>query len=339
MLRAALLFELAVHLAQAARVKSKEVVVSGDACADVWNALACADGQFDQGGSCYTCGSRIEWQMSQGMSEDDAKRQVGEEFFGTCGACCPNPEDYQIQYDGYREVWRDDFNGNGSPDWSKWSAVNAGGGFGNNELQYYTPRETNVWVSDGTLKIRAQAEEYNGAWYTSAKLESKADWKYGKMTIRAKMSSGRGSWAAIWMFPRDSAYGIWPKSGEIDIMEHVGYEAGVVHGTVHTQAYHHTIGTQLGGQTDVDDIDKFHDYIVEWRDDLMLFAVDGQTYQVFSKRDNSYEKWPFNKNFYMILNMAVGGDWGGQQGIDQNAFKNPGQILEVAWAKVEQRRR
>jgi len=308
----------------------------GSACADVWNNMACA-GQFGNE-ECYTCGARIEWLRSQGTPDALARQRIAGEFFAQCGACAPEGGDTQLETEGYELVWQDEFHGNGAIDLSKWAPVHShGNGFGNNELQFYTNRQDNAFVSDGTLKIRAHREWYGGRRFTSAKLESRADWLYGKFHVRARLLKGtaRGTWAANWMMPRVSSYGGWPRSGEIDIMEHVGYDTGKVHGTVHTQAYHHSIGTQIGGSMHVD-VKDWHTYTVEWRPDLMLFACDDHVYQLFRKESEDVNKWPFNHKFYVILNMAVGGDWGGQRGIDDGAFDGDGQIMEVDWVRVEQ---
>merc|ERR1719401_1042673 len=120
-------------------------------------------------------------------------------------------------------------------------------------------------------------------------------------------------------------------------MEHVGHERGRFHGTVHTGAYHHSIGTQVGGKTTVDPL-AWHTWTVEWRPDLVLFAVDGEVYQIFRRESTTDKsKWPFDQKFFLILNLAVGGTWGGQQGIDVPAFDGEGQVFEVDWVRVEQR--
>jgi len=297
--------------------------------------MAC-QGQFGNE-ECYTCGARIDWLISQGASRELAKQQVAFQFVGQCGACAPS-DDGVDDNDGYQLVWQDEFNVPGKVDGTKWSAVHAGNGFGNNELQFYTGREENAWISDGTLKIRARREDFGGRRYTSAKLESRVDWLYGKFHVRARLNKGtaRGTWPANWMMPRVSTYGGWPRSGEIDIMEHVGYDTGRIHGTVHTLAYHHRIGTQIGGSMSVD-VKDWHTYTVDWRPDVIYFSCDGHVYQMFRKESDDSAKWPFNHAFYVILNMAVGGDWGGQRGVDEGAFWGEGQIMEIDWVRVEQK--
>lgn len=302
-----------------------------------WDNLAC-QGQFGNE-ECATCGERVAYLKGQGNSEELAKQQVAGEFFIQCGLLAPQNGDTQIQSEGYKLVWQDEFDTPGMVDKSKWYPIHShGNGFGNEELQFYADREENAWISDGTLKIRARREDFGGRQYTSAKLESRTDWLYGKFHVRARLMYGkaRGSWAANWMMPRDSRYGRWPRSGEIDIMEHVGYDPGNFHGTVHTQAYHHSIGTQIGGSVRAD-VDDWHTYTVEWRPEVILFACDGIVYQIYRKESDDADTWPFNHNFFLILNMAVGGLWGGSRGIDEDAFRGEGQIMEIDWVRVEQR--
>lgn len=139
-------------------------------------------------------------------------------------------------------VWADEFNYTGEPDPAKWGYDIGGSGWGNNELQYYTNSRSNSNVADGTLKITARKENVEGKEYSSARLVSKdkGDFLYGRFEIKAKLPTGRGTWPALWMLPTNWAYGGWPESGEIDIMEHVGYDQDRVHITVHTEAYNHS---------------------------------------------------------------------------------------------------
>jgi len=309
---------------------------SQNVCGNQWGNVVCS-GQFGSE-DCYSCGERIEWLVAnRGVSQEIAGQRVADEFLVDCGQCGQLGGDTDLDNEGYGLVWSDEFDGSGAVDGSKWTHVVAGNGFGNNELQYYTDRTDNSWLSGGSLFIRARLENYGGKEYTSAKLESTAHWTYGKVSVRTRLfGTARGTWAAHWMMPRDSAYGIWPKSGEIDIMEHVGYDTGKFHGTVHTGAYYHSIGTQVGGSIDVSATD-WHVWTMEWRPEIILFACDEQVYRVFRKEGSDTDVWPFNQRFYAILNFAVGGDWGGQQGIDSAAFAGDGQIYEVDWIRVEQK--
>ena len=159
-------------------------------------------------------------------------------------------------------VWADEFNSKGLPDSTRWGYDVGGTGWGNNELQYYTSkRKENASVNNGHLIIEARKEDFSSMKYTSARLVSKnkGDWKYGRIEVRAKLPKGRGIWPAIWMLPTKWAYGGWPKSGEIDIMEFVGYIPDSIFGSVHTERYNHSIGTQKTAFTMVPDCsENFH---------------------------------------------------------------------------------
>jgi beta-glucanase (GH16 family) len=222
----------------------------------------------------------------------------------------------------YELVWADEFDKMGSPDNTKWSFETGGGGWGNSELQYYTNRSENARVENGYLVIEAKKESYQGSGYTSARLitTNKGDWKYGKIVIRAKLPSGKGTWPAIWMLPTDWAYGGWPSSGELDIMEHVGYDKQTIFGTAHTDAYNHVLGTQQGSSIVFSDCETaFHDYSIVWTADKVEFYVDDIRYYTFTNQ-GTWQKWPFDQRFHLLLNIAVGGSWGGAQGIDDTAF-------------------
>jgi beta-glucanase (GH16 family) len=238
---------------------------------------------------------------------------------------------------GWDLVWSDEFN---SPniDLNKWEHEVNGDGGGNNELQYYTNRDTNSFISDGKLVIVARAEIYtveNNTWYfTSARLRTRyrGDWKYGRIEASAKLPTGIGTWPAIWMLSTDWEYGGWPESGEIDIMEHVGFDPNVVHGSVHTLAYNHRIGTQKTATRAIPTATtQFHTYAIEWFEDHIDFYIDNVRYFSFTNENKGWQYWPFDKRFHLILNLAVGGDWGGAQGIDINAFPA---TMEVDYVRV-----
>jgi beta-glucanase (GH16 family) len=237
----------------------------------------------------------------------------------------------------YDLVWSDEFDYTGLPDTTKWNYDVGGHGWGNQELQYYTYRRLeNVRVEEGKLVIEAKKESYEGKNYTSARLVTKnqGDWLYGKIEVSARLPKGRGTWPAIWMLPTDWEYGDWPSSGEIDIMEHVGYDEGVVHGTVHTEAFNHSLGTQKGNSVNLPDATTaFHEYAIEWTHSEIYFFIDGTKYFTFIKYDNDYKKWPFDKRFHLVMNIAVGGSWGGAQGVDDNAFPT---TMEIDYVRVYQ---
>lgn len=222
-----------------------------------------------------------------------------------------------------RLVWADEFDYEGAPDSKKWDYDIGGDGWGNQELQYYTNNRNNSFVKDGHLTIRAIKENVGGRNYSSARLVSreKGDWKYGRFEIRAKIPEGRGTWPAIWMLPTDWEYGGWPASGEIDIMEHVGYDLNVIHGTVHTEDYNHQKNTQKGSKKTVFGVtDNFHVYAIDWKENRIDFFIDGVKYFTFYKESDSYKEWPFDKRFHLLLNIAIGGTWGGLEGVDDNIF-------------------
>jgi len=221
-------------------------------------------------------------------------------------------------------VWADEFNKPGLPDLSRWKYDVGGHGFGNNELQYYLAnRPENARVEGGNLVLEARREKHENREYTSAKLVTKgiAEWKYGRIEVRAKLPKGRGTWPAIWMLGSNFPETSWPLCGEIDIMEHVGFDEGVVHGSVHTEDFNHVKGTQRTGKTTVSDAtDDFHVYAVEWSADQMDFFVDKKRYFSVSRLGKNPEQWPFDQPFYLILNLAVGGNWGGQKGVDESIW-------------------
>ena len=233
--------------------------------------------------------------------------------------------------------WSDEFNYTGLPDSTKWSYDTGGHGWGNNEKQYYTQKKTeNASVKNGVLSITAIKEAFDGASYTSARLVSKnkGDWKYGRFEIRAKMPKGRGLWPAIWMLPTNWKYGNWPESGEIDIMEHVGYLPDSVFGTVHTGAYNHSIGTQKGERTFRPDLaDTFHVYMLNWDEGEIRIYIDDELYFTFKNEKKTHKEWPFDQRFHLLMNIAVGGNWGGTMGIDESVFP---QTMEVDYVRVYQ---
>lgn len=242
----------------------------------------------------------------------------------------------------WRLVWSDEFDYTGLPDSKKWDYDVGGEGWGNKELEFYTAsRKENARVENGHLIIEARKEAWDGREYTSARLVSrgKGDWTYGRFEVSAKLPSGRGTWPAIWMLPTGWTYGGWPKSGEIDIMEHVGFDPDVVHASVHTSAYNHTINTQKTAQIKVPTSrSKFNVYAVEWTPEEIRGFVNDQHYFTFRNERltnpaTDYRQWPFDKSFHLLLNLAVGGTWGGQQGLDPSIWP---QRLEIDYVRVYQ---
>ncbi|ESQ81410.1 hypothetical protein AEAC466_21510 [Asticcacaulis sp. AC466] len=238
-----------------------------------------------------------------------------------------------------RLVWSDEFNYTGAPDPKKWDYDT----FANrdfwwhNERQYYTrARSENARVENGVLIIEARKEDLSsqkdwvGQEYSSARLitRGRASWTYGFVDVRAKLPCGRGTWPAIWML---SDKGRWPKDGEIDIMEMVGSKPGDIHSTLHSSQ---GVPERLQGNLQINDACKaFHNYRMDWREDGFTFYVDSTVVFTAKKGTASYDEWPWDHNFHLLMNIAVGGAWGGIDGIDPTVFPVR---LEVDYVRVYQ---
>jgi beta-glucanase (GH16 family) len=233
-------------------------------------------------------------------------------------------------------VWSDEFNYTGLPDSTKWGYDIGGHGWGNQELEFYTgKRPENARVENGNLVIEARKETWQGMNFTSARLvtKGKAEWQYRKIEVRAKLPKGRGTWPAIWMLGATTPLK-WPDDGEIDIMEHVGFHQGYIHGSIHCKKYYHSIGTQKSDTIQVPDCsENFHVYAMEWNKDSINVSVDGNVYFSFANEHSGYDAWPFDNKMYLLLNIAVGGGWGGQQGVDETIWP---QRMEVDYVRVYQ---
>jgi beta-glucanase (GH16 family) len=230
--------------------------------------------------------------------------------------------------------WADEFEYTGAPDASKWGYDIGGSGWGNNELQYYTNSTENARAENGKLIITAKRENYSGKEYTSARLISKGkgDFLFGRFEVKAKLAAGKGTWPAIWMLPTDWAYGGWPYSGESDIMVHVGYNPNVVHISTHTEAYNHIKNTQKTATKTVDNaMSEFHVYRVDWTPYAIRGYIDGVQLFEHVNEGKGYTTYPFDKKFHLLINLAVGGNWGGLQGVDTNIFPAS---MEVDYVRV-----
>ncbi len=242
--------------------------------------------------------------------------------------------------DDWELVWSDEFS-EGSLDADKWSIEEWPARKVNDEDQMYTHRSKNIRVENGHLTIEAHKEELNNASYTSGRIHSsgKADFLYGRFEVRAKLPAGKGSWPAIWMLPSDpyrysttcergedwqgsATCDAWPNSGEIDIMEHVGYQMGHIHGTVHNEAYYWIKWEQRKGRILLSDVDEvFHVYALEWTPDRIDAYVDGTLYFTYMNENDGWRSWPYDQPFHLIMNVAIGGAWGrAGGGIDDSIF-------------------
>ncbi|MCD8031433.1 MAG: glycoside hydrolase family 16 protein [Bacteroides sp.] len=244
--------------------------------------------------------------------------------------------------EGYVMVWHEEFDtprlfgGRPAlPDTNRWYYETGNHGWGNNELQNYIPgvegTDTCVMVSDGTLKIILKKKENE---VISARINSKESWKYGYFEGRMKLPRGKGTWPAFWMMPEEGH--TWPDDGEIDIMEEVGYRPNWVVSTIHCKAYYHSIGTQKTGEKYIPAAqDDFHVYSVEWTEDYIHGYVDGERYFTFENdKQGNKDTWPFDTPFYLKLNLAWGGDWGGVEGVDESSLPA---IFEIDYIRVFQK--
>ncbi len=252
--------------------------------------------------------SKLEVPVTQGFSEEDVPVQPGE----------------MVVPEGYALDWNDEFEGpDGSlPDGDLWRFENKPAGWVNHELQTYVGGGRNgvqtAFLEGGALNIRAIRE---GNDIISARMYSKKSWTYGYMEASFWLPKGKGTWPAFWMMPDDFSRG-WPGCGEIDIMEEVGYHANYTSSSIHCMKYYHAIGTQKTHEQYTAGAESgFHVYALEWTPDELMFYVDGKKHFTFSNdKAGNDDTWPFNKNFYVILNLAWGGDWGGSQGVDESAL-------------------
>lgn len=255
---------------------------------------------------------------------------------GTDSATCV----VNVEQSAYQLVWSDEFDGT-SLDTSIWNIETGtgSGGWGNNESEYYTGRNENLRVENGNLVIQALKESYNGSNYTSARITTRnnKDFAYGKIEARISLPSGAGTWPAFWML----GYGSWPGCGEIDIMEHIGSQPTMISHALHTQALYG--GNCWSSKNYKDGIEgDFHVYGIEWEQKIMenrdciRFYVDGvlTATRWDPVTEDNKTQWPFTSNFYIILNLALGGNMGGT--INDNIFNND-VSMKVDYVRVYQR--
>lgn len=216
----------------------------------------------------------------------------------------------------WKLAWSEEFNYTGKPDDTCWGYEI--GQVRNRELQYYTDNIQNAKVDNGCCTIQAILEAGDSITSASINTNNKADFLYGRIEVRAKIPSALGSWPAIWLLGKNISEIGWPDCGEIDIMEHVGYDPDKIHANIHTKSYNHVLGTNKGNSIDVmDPWADFHIYALEWFHDRMDFFFDDSLYFSFANdMAGNNDTWPFNKPHYLLINLAYGGSWGGQQGVD-----------------------
>jgi beta-glucanase (GH16 family) len=241
-------------------------------------------------------------------------------FLVSCGVT-ESPRN--VDASSWHLVWSDEFNGpnKSAIDSTKWTAEVGGGGWGNNELEYYTARLDNANHSDGSLVIKAIKEKYRGADnvsrdYTSARLitKNKFSTTYGRFEARIKLPYGQGIWPAFWLLGNDIDVVRWPRCGEIDIMENIGKEPSIIHGTIHGPDYSGTrgISSSYSLKNNQRFADSFHTFAVEWEPNVIRFYCDGFLYSTRTPADlPAGTTWVFDKPFFILLNLAVGGNWPG----------------------------
>ncbi len=261
-----------------------------------------------------------------------------------------------IQAQDWKLVWSDEFEQTGFPDKTKWGYEI--GFVRNRELQYYTDGlRQNTRVESGMLVLEARIDRFKNpkyhpdpeiqkkSWqnerpyseYTSSSITTKgsASWLYGRIEVRAKLPTGRGLWPAIWMMGTNKRKVGWPACGEIDIMENVGLDPDIIHGTVHVKTVENSKHASRGSDIKIDKpYESFHVYAIEWFENRIDFFVDDNKYFTFKNDNTDNMDWPFDKKQYLILNVAIGGSWAGKAGIDQTVFP---QMMYVDYVRVYER--
>jgi beta-glucanase (GH16 family) len=236
----------------------------------------------------------------------------------------------------YKLLWQDIFEKDGLPNQEIWHFETGGHGFGNHEAQYYTDRLKNAFVKEGLLNIVAYKEDFLSNHYTSAKLTTyqKKHIMHGRIEVKAKLPRGIGTWPAIWMLGVNFREVGWPLCGEIDLLEHVGHNENEVHFSLHSKNNHFTQNNQKFKVYRQDDlVEDFHEYSMDWDEHKITFYLDKKEIVTFYKNENDdVETWPFNQPFYLILNIALGGTWGGP--IDDSIFPT---VFQFEYVKVYER--
>lgn len=218
---------------------------------------------------------------------------------------------------GWTLAWQDEFEGK-KIDPGNWTYDLGGGGWGNGEAQYYTSRPENARLENGMLVIEARQEKYEDSYYTSARLKTQGlqEFQYGRIEARLKVPPGAGLWPAFWMLGNDFDGSNWPDCGEIDIMEYIGKEPDLIIGTAHGPGYSGALGISKWNRQSYDIADDFHTYAIEWSPDQIDWFYDGNKYHTVTRDDVGDRKWVFDHPFFILLNLAVGGQLPGPVGLD-----------------------
>lgn len=257
---------------------------------------------------------------------------------GICllAGCTTGPASGAARPNDWILEWHDEFDKPGQPDPQIWVHEKLGPGTYNNELQAYTDKLENSRVEDGKLIIEAHPIPGTTRGYTSARLLTRGRKHLepgSRLEVRAKLPLVLGSWPAIWLLPTSSqGRQGWPHSGEIDVMEYVGFDPERVHSSVHSSKYNWPNGNNFTESLLLPNGSaEFHTYALEWTDQELRFFVDEQLVGVYENEGSGWEAWPFDRPFYLILNFAVGGSWGGQEGVNREGF--PARF-EIDWVRA-----
>ena len=225
-----------------------------------------------------------------------------------------------IAPDGYELVWNDEFNSGIEPNTEDWYYETGDNGWGNNEIQNYVAGSVDgeqlASIDNGILTITCKKVDDE---VCSIRMNTNESWKYAYVEARLKLPSGKGTWPAFWMMPQN--FKTWPDDGEIDIMEEVGYNANYVSSTIHCDAYNGADGTQKTSTKYIASAQSdYHIYAMEWTSEYIKTYVDGELLFTYTNDGSGESKWPFDAAFYLKLNLAWGGNWGGAQGVDETSL-------------------
>ena len=253
-------------------------------------------------------------------------------FLISCMSYKSNLTNNGILKSNYQLVWSEFFTDK-NIDTNKWNIEIRDPGWVNNELQAYTDKQDNIYIQKNNLVIQGIKENHGKAEYTSGRINTseKSSWKYGRFEIRAKIPKQQGLWPAIWLLSETIYIDGWPNCGEIDIMEHVNNE-DIIYGTIHSKKYNHMTKTQIGGNMIIENLDlRFHTFGLEWNSESLVWFIDNNVYHKIDKKDYFDNNWPFDNNYFLIINQAIGGFWPGDPGSN---FRQTQFIID--WIKVYQ---